>query len=347
MLPSMYSSHSFLHHHKNKISANNILQWKRNTSNNNNNAILLLSSKKNYSSFITKQHHTSPMNTRTNTLLFLRNTNKQRLNLSTTTAPNKHPEQQQQANNNDQLSSIFIEEGPPSTPAQKGMTFAAWAVILSVVGICGYSVFVYVAPFGLSANAVFNESFERIRNHSEVVARLGTPIKGYGKGTGDGRRNWIDYDQYIDDDGLQRTRVKYNVEGPNGKAILYAEKVKGSDDFAYLILEHGTRGRHDVIALLDNRKQLTREELQDKVTKRLAGAGVVLFGHERDQWSHRQRDELGEFADRIRYISCDKQENLEECTKANLKAYPTLRVQEQNIPGFKTLEELQMLARLI
>jgi hypothetical protein len=209
-------------------------------------------------------------------------------------------------------------------------------------------VFVYVAPFGLSANSVFNESFEKVRNHSEVVARLGTPIKGYGKGASDGRRNWIDHDQYVDEDGEKRTRVKYNIEGPNGKAVVYAEKIKGVDDFAYLILEHGTRGKHDVIALLDNRKELTREELQDKITKRFATAGAVLFGHERDPWSHRQREELGEFADRIRYISCDKAENVDECTKAGLKAYPTWRIHEQNIPGgFKTLEDLKMLSRLI
>lgn len=246
-----------------------------------------------------------------------------------------------------EITTIFMEE-EAQTPVQRGVNVAVWAGVALVVGVCGYYIGTEIMPWGISPNTVFSESFEKVRNNSEVVARLGTPVKGYGRGTSDGRRNYIDHDEYVDDDGRKCTRVKYNLEGPNGKAVVYAEKVKGVDGFSYLLLEHATRARTDVIALEDNRKVLSREELQDKVSKRLAGAGAALFGHAKDPWTARQREELGEFADRIKFVLCDRPENQDECTKAQLKFYPTWRVQEQNIPGgFKTLEELQSLARVL
>jgi len=247
-----------------------------------------------------------------------------------------------------ELSTIFMAEPPPQTPVQRGATAAMWLGVAALVSVSGFYIVREIVPLGMSPNAVFNDSFERVRNHNEVVARLGTPVKAYGKGASDGRRNWIDHDEYVDDDGAKRTRVKYNVEGPNGKAVVYAEKVKGAEGFSYVILEHATRARHDAIALEDNRKQVSREELQDKVTKRLAKAGAVLYGHARDPWTHRQREELGEFADRVKFLACDRPENADDCAKAQLKNYPTWRVQDQNLPGgFKTLEELQSLARLL
>jgi hypothetical protein len=182
---------------------------------------------------------------------------------------------------------------------------------------------------------------------------LGTPVKGYGRDYGssrEGRRNFIDHDEYVDDDGIWRTRVKFNLEGPNGKAVVFAEQAANSSpgEFSYVILDHIMRGRRDTIALIDNRVELSREQLQDKVTKRLANAGAVLYGHSTEPWTRRQREELGEFADRIKVMYCDKPENDEECKRVQLKGYPTWRIKEQNIPGgFQSLEQLQSIARMV
>ena len=246
------------------------------------------------------------------------------------------------------LTTITFKEG-----ARAGVNLMVLGGVVVAVGVCGYLISKELFPSKMSPNSVFNQAFEVVRNHSEVTARLGTPVKGYGRDYGsarEGRRNFIDHDQYVDDDGIYRTRVKFNVEGPNGKAVVFAEQSANSNpgEFSYVILDHVMRGRRDTIALIDNRRELSRSELQDKVTKRLANAGAVLYGHTNCQWTKRQREELGEFAERIKTMYCDKPENEEECKRVQLKGYPTWRVKEQNIPGgFQSLEQLQSLARML
>ena len=146
-------------------------------------------------------------------------------------------------------------------------------------------------PGRLSPNSVFTEAFDIVRDHHEVTARLGKPVKGSGtdhNGKREGRRNFVANDQFVDEDGVKHTRyvpwrsiyvlvhhlllvavttaadklpgphglhartlstnckargpnlvgplstlpcwrpiamssVKFNVEGPNGKGLIYAE----------------------------------------------------------------------------------------------------------------------------
>ena len=260
------------------------------------------------------------------------------------TAPTPSSSQQE----NSALTTITFQQ-----TAKTGISLTIYAGVAAAVAFSGYLIFQELNPWKLSPNGVFDDAFEFVRNHSEVTARLGTPVKGYGQDLGssrEGRRNFVQHDSYVDDDGVKRIRIKFNLEGPNGKAIVYAEKSAndGPRDFAYVILDHQQRGRRETVGLVDNRKVLTREELQDKITKRLAKAGITLYGHTSCQWTKRQREELGEFADRIRTVYCDKKENEDECLKANLKGYPTWRFKDQNVPGgFQTLEQLQSLARVL
>ena len=51
-------------------------------------------------------------------------------------------------------------------------------------------------------------------------------MKAYGKDIGtknEGRRNVVDSRHYQAEDGTKRTRVRFHVKGPNGKATVYAE----------------------------------------------------------------------------------------------------------------------------
>ncbi|KAH9252900.1 hypothetical protein BASA81_009056 [Batrachochytrium salamandrivorans] len=262
------------------------------------------------------------------------------------TAPAPKPEEEATTS---ALTTITFKEG-----AKAGANFLLLGGIAAGCLGCGFLIFQMLSPSKLGPNNVFNSAFEKIRNHSEVVARLGSPVKGYGRefSSGrEGRRNFVDFDEYQNDDGVWCTRVKFNLEGPNGKAVCYAEKKatdEGPEDFEYIIMEHVMRGRKDAIALIDNRRVLSRAEIQDKVTKKFANADMQLFGHSNCQWTKKQLEELGEFSERIKVLYCDKAENLEECTKAQLKGYPTWRYKEQNIPGgFQTLEQLQYLAKMV
>ena len=79
----------------------------------------------------------------------------------------------------------------------------------------------------MSPNTVFNRALDKARDHPEVSRRFGTPIKGYGRDHGgkrEGRRNFIEHTEYKDEeDGSSRTRVRFNLEGPDGNAFVFAE----------------------------------------------------------------------------------------------------------------------------
>ena len=241
---------------------------------------------------------------------------------------------------------VFSADGA-KTAARGGV----WAGIAALVGLCGYYITRELFPTSLSPNHVFNTSFDAIREHDEVVARLGSPVKAYGRDHGghrEGRRNFVSHDIYNDDDGLPHCRVKYTLEGPKGKANLYADVKKGasSGSFEYIILERHMRGRKEAIALIDNRVHLTREMIQEKVATRLGSLkDTALFGREDCQWTLRQKAELGDFFHLVKYYACDKGENKVACENAQLKGYPTWRFTGQNVPGFKPVEELQVIAR--
>ena len=112
-------------------------------------------------------------------------------------------------------------------------------------------------------------------------------------------------------------------------------------EFAYIIIEQIVRGRSNAIALVDNRRQYTREELQEKVSKKLAKLDATLYGHSHCQWTHRQQMEFGDYVSNIKVILCDKDDNASKCEKAQLKGYPSWVIKGEQLPGFQPLEQLK------
>ena len=86
----------------------------------------------------------------------------------------------------------------------------------------------------MSPNRVFDRATALVRQDPEVVRRFGEPIKAYGRDHGghrEGRRNFIEHTHYTDpDDGSDRTRVRFNLEGRFGKAFCFAEVSKAMPD---------------------------------------------------------------------------------------------------------------------
>jgi len=72
-----------------------------------------------------------------------------------------------------------------------------------------------------------------VKEDADVVARLGTPVKGYGQdhgGNREGRRNFIqsaDVPGAVE--GESNLRIKFNLEGPYNKAQCFAEVQKNMD----------------------------------------------------------------------------------------------------------------------
>lgn len=248
------------------------------------------------------------------------------------------------------------EEGAPppmnvAQAAKTGATLTMWGGVAVLVSVCGYFVVKELWPSQMSPNSCFSAAFEFVKEHPEITSRLGPGLRAYGRDTHrgkEGRRNFVSHDKFVDEDGKEHIRIKFNIEGPNGKGVVYAEAKAGqpTGHFEYVIFERIMRGRRETFALVDNRVELTREALQEKVAKRLAANGGVLYGSTTCQWTERQKQELGEFSSLIKYYACDRPENKYECEKEQLKGFPTWKVKGQLLPsGFKRLEDLQSLVR--
>ena len=241
-----------------------------------------------------------------------------------------------------------MNELAPLTTKEKiraGRNLTVAALIAAGAGATGYAFFQQV--FGaLSPTVIFDRAFDKAKQFSEVEHRLGKPLKAYGRDHGghrEGRRNVVENVAYDDELGVKHVRIAFNVEGRYGKGTIYAEVKKGMSkgEFHYLLFEdHRSR---DVIALIDNRKELKREEIQELVAKRLNEEESVLYGTDKCPWTKRQKEELGQWAKDIEYVRCDKEE--EKCKEAGIPGYPSWRFRGQMVPGFKRLEELRALMK--
>lgn len=146
------------------------------------------------------------------------------------------------------------------TPGQKVVAasrLTMWAGIFAFASVCAYYIGKELIPTKMSPNVVFNKALEIVRENPEVVRRFGTPLKGYGRDHGgkrEGRRNFIEHTEYTnEEDGSKRVRVRFNLEGPNGKAFCFAEVSKDmpSGEFVYVLVQDKLNGQ--VTNVVDNR----------------------------------------------------------------------------------------------
>lgn len=146
------------------------------------------------------------------------------------------------------------------TPGQKVVAASRFTMFLGLfgfAGLCAFYIGKELIPTKMSPNVVFNKALEKARNDPEVSRRFGSPLKGYGRDHGgkrEGRRNFIEHTEYkSEEDGSKRTRVRFNLEGPNGKAFCFGEvsNQMSSGEFVYLMVQDKLNG--NVITLIDNR----------------------------------------------------------------------------------------------
>lgn len=154
------------------------------------------------------------------------------------------------------------------TPGQK---VAAGTRITMYLGMFGAGLtFLYftakeLIPTKMSPNTVFNNAHSILQENYDVKYKYGTPIKTYGRDHGgkrEGRRNFIEHSEYDDpEDGSKRVRVRFNLEGPNGTAFVFAEVSKDmpSGEFVYLLVQDKRSGR--VITVIDNRSMIAAKRM--------------------------------------------------------------------------------------
>ncbi|KAJ3064402.1 hypothetical protein HDU98_012179 [Podochytrium sp. JEL0797] len=136
-------------------------------------------------------------------------------------------------------------------------------VILAGVGAGGlalsYVVFDFIEDY--QANKLFDDAFEKVSHHPQVVDIVGSPMKGHGGIGPRGAPTNVRRTIYKDDAGGDKQVIMYfMLEGPNGKGSAYVNQMKNPDgDYEYQVLSadvqrHGQRvGTAKRIFIIDNR----------------------------------------------------------------------------------------------
>lgn len=168
----------------------------------------------------------------------------------------KEEEEQQQEEKQQQE-----EEPEPEDPPEEGekIGFMRGLAYLTVAVIAAGSLYFIVdelMPSRTSANHLFNEAFDAVKQNHEVLNRYGEPLKGYGRDGGgrrEGRRNFVEHKNYVGEDGSKRLRIRFNIEGPFGHAFVFAEVTSDmpKGQWMYLLVQDMQTGR--VMTLEDNR----------------------------------------------------------------------------------------------
>ena len=153
------------------------------------------------------------------------------------------------------------------TPGQKvvqGWNYFLAAGIAVLVSGCGYFIVRELMPTKMSANAVMNASFDRIKQEQSIKRRFGDDLKCYGRDSGgkrEGRRNFIEHTEYVAEqppknDGSKRTRIRFNLEGEFGNAFVFAEVSANmkSGEFVYLLVQDKRGG--ETVTVVDNRSMI-------------------------------------------------------------------------------------------
>lgn len=221
----------------------------------------------------------------------------------------------------------------------------------AIVVTSGYFIVKELMPTKMSAHSIFNKAFDAVKEHPEVTMRLGNPLKAHGHDYGgrrEGRRNVIDKDEFKDEKGNDVVRVKFDVEGPRGKGVIYAALSSNlsKGQFLYLIFEEVNSKQ--AFALIDNRHQMSEEDEQLKVANGIVNLGGVMYGSEQNDDCQRQKMELGEFFEKIKYYQCDKhgqdKEGDETCDKLQ-RRYPAWKFDDRIYVGVMKREQLMTLLK--
>ncbi|RHZ14467.1 hypothetical protein DYB31_002592 [Aphanomyces astaci] len=124
-------------------------------------------------------------------------------------------------------------------------------------------------------DAIVLTPYQKVAAGTQVVQRLGQPIRCYGKDFGshkEGRRNFIEHVELNDKEGNKtRLRIKFNLKGPNGKAEAWAEVNKDmpTGEFVYLIVRTYTG---ELIKIQDQRQILQADSEEEReAMRRLLG----------------------------------------------------------------------------
>eukprot|EP00752_Nemacystus_decipiens_P008901 g7946.t1 len=115
-------------------------------------------------------------------------------------------------------------------------------------------------PSHMAPQSIMSHAHDAFQADPDTANHFGTPLKVYGRDNNrhrEGRRNFVEHVDHEDPiDKSKRTRVRFNVEGPHGHGMAYAEvsNKMESGEWVYLCVQDLQTGH--VITLHDNRALL-------------------------------------------------------------------------------------------
>lgn len=137
---------------------------------------------------------------------------------------------------------------------------ALWAFILSIGGFSAYMIYELLFS-GVSPAKLYDEAFARLQHDETVKSQItGEDMRCYGRGGSESRRNQVDSFSYSEENDYpvsKRTRIRFNIEGKRGKALVYAEvsdNLPEGEKFVYLICQDKRTGK--VLTVVDNRDRI-------------------------------------------------------------------------------------------
>lgn len=229
----------------------------------------------------------------------------------------------------------------------KGFQITVFAAVCGLGIVASYFIVRELFPSALSPNNVFGKSLEAVQKDDKVRQTFGTPIKGFGKDFGGhraGRRNFVENLSYVDDDGVEHTRILFNIEGSRGRGRVWADKSAAMSDgqFYYLVVQD-IRSQ-DLWAIVDNRPKTPEAVRQEEIATSLSKKGVVLFGGRRCAYTQKQLELFGVNATKqLNFVNCD--DDFQKCVDAGIEKLPTWDFNGTKVPGVKSIEDLDVLSR--
>ena len=222
--------------------------------------------------FQTKRFFSTPIDPNLNTPSSHNNPN----DPNTTTPPQSTSSQEINNNNEDKtistkviLDDDFYDDYQGSEKSQHAWNVFYVAGLSALGGLSVYALYTFLTEvFGRDAPSnLFDETFERIRVSDDVMVITGDPMRAYGMDSGrhsEGRRNHVASRKYVAQDNSKRTRIRFTVEGPYGKALVFAEisNLANQHEFVYLILQDMRTGR--VLTIEDRRAELAARTMDSK-----------------------------------------------------------------------------------
>ncbi|CAB1097570.1 unnamed protein product [Ectocarpus sp. CCAP 1310/34] len=171
----------------------------------------------------------------------------------------KGEQQQQKQQGEEQQYEDADYEPEPEEKISIVKTVAGLCVLGLVLAALGATV-TELWPSHMAPQSIMSHAHDVFQADPDTANHFGTPLKVYGRDNNrhrEGRRNFVEHVDHEDPiDKSKRTRVRFNVEGPHGHGMAYAEvsNKMESGEWVYLCVQDLQTGH--VITLHDNRALL-------------------------------------------------------------------------------------------